>query len=104
MSDPLTTAAGVSSGIATAAAPAAGVDYGIIFGAFIGAMFYVTQAKDIPRIRQAFSLSFPSVPVFWVPVSQGQACGVAELQRHPIRAARRTDHFGGGRQIADLHQ
>jgi len=55
MSDPLTTAGGVSFGVATAAAPAAGVDYGIIFGAFIGAMFYVTQAKDIPRIRQAFS-------------------------------------------------
>ncbi|CAI2786412.1 putative holin [Serratia ficaria] len=55
MSDPLTTAGAAGLAGATAAAPVFGIDYGVIFGAFIGAMFYVTQAKDIPRIRQAVS-------------------------------------------------
>ncbi|CUY13892.1 Uncharacterised protein [Serratia marcescens] len=55
MSDPLTATGTTALVSATIAAPAIGIDYGVIFGAFIGAMFYVTQAKDIPRIRQAFS-------------------------------------------------
>ena len=55
MSDPLTATGTTALVSATIAAPAVGIDYGVIFGAFIGAMFYVTQAKDIPRIRQAFS-------------------------------------------------
>ena len=105
MSDPLTATGTTALVSATIAAPAVGIDYGVIFGAFIGAMFYVTQAKDIPRIRQAFSfvVSF-GTGVLGARCCRRQAFSMAELQRHAARAVRCADHLCCRGQAAYLRQ